>query len=49
MLRVTDDRALRRELVDAGLAHARQFTWKRCALETLDVLHDAGAHALRSS
>jgi glycosyltransferase involved in cell wall biosynthesis len=49
MLRLAGDRALRRELVDAGLAHARRFTWERCALETLDVLHDAGAHALRSS
>jgi glycosyltransferase involved in cell wall biosynthesis len=49
MLRVVKDRALRREIVEAGLAHARQFTWERCALETLDVLHEAGVHALRSS
>jgi glycosyltransferase involved in cell wall biosynthesis len=49
MRRVLDDRALRRDLVDDGLSHARQYTWERCSLETLDVLHEAGARALRSA
>jgi glycosyltransferase involved in cell wall biosynthesis len=48
MARVTTDAALRQRLVDSGLAHATRYTWRRCSLETLDVLHDAAGDALRS-
>jgi len=34
---------LRRELRESGLQRAAEFSWRRCAKETLAVL--AGAHA----
>jgi glycosyltransferase involved in cell wall biosynthesis len=37
MRRVLDDAALRAELVAAGRERSRQFTWRRCATETLRV------------
>jgi len=41
MSRVATDPSLRRELAKQALEHARQFSWKRCAAETLAVLHEA--------
>lgn len=38
---VSNNGALRRDLVERGLAHARQFTWERCARETLATLEEA--------
>ncbi len=35
MRRLHDDEALRRTLIDRGLARAKQFTWERCAQQTL--------------
>ncbi len=42
MYRVVTDGELRWRLVEAGRARARQFTWKRCAQDTLRVLEAAG-------
>jgi glycosyltransferase involved in cell wall biosynthesis len=36
--RVLDDSALRRSLVEAGRVRSSDFTWQRCARETLEVL-----------
>jgi glycosyltransferase involved in cell wall biosynthesis len=36
--RVVDDRALRAELIAAGHERSRRFEWRRCAVETLQVL-----------
>jgi glycosyltransferase involved in cell wall biosynthesis len=36
--RVLDDTALRAELVAAGRVRSRDFTWRRCAVDTLGVL-----------
>jgi glycosyltransferase involved in cell wall biosynthesis len=35
---VTDDDALRASLASNGLARASQFSWERCARETLRIL-----------
>ena len=40
--RVVDDGALRAELIASGKEHSRQFTWRRCATETLRVLEQVG-------
>ncbi|MBC8075133.1 MAG: glycosyltransferase family 4 protein [Chloroflexales bacterium] len=40
---VATNHALRDELRQKGFARAAQFTWQRCARETLDVLLQAGA------
>ena len=37
---VLTDAALGRELAEKGRARAAQFTWKRCAEETLDVYRE---------
>ncbi len=37
IVRALDDRALREQLVERGLARAKQFSWKRAALETAAV------------
>ena len=37
-----DDGALRAELVAAGRERSREFTWRRCATETLRVLEQVG-------
>jgi glycosyltransferase involved in cell wall biosynthesis len=37
MRRVLDDGALRNEMVAAGRQRSREFTWRRCATETLRV------------
>ncbi|MBZ5493469.1 MAG: glycosyltransferase family 4 protein [Acidobacteriia bacterium] len=39
---VLRDSELRQCLRQKGIARAREFTWKRCALQTLDVLMKAG-------
>jgi glycosyltransferase involved in cell wall biosynthesis len=45
---VVDSPARRREMADAGLARAGQFSWDRCATETLEVYRDAARrHARR--
>lgn len=41
LTRLATDAALRADLRARGLAHAAQFTWKRCAEETLRVLMSA--------
>jgi glycosyltransferase involved in cell wall biosynthesis len=40
--RVLNDSALRGQLREQGLAHARTFTWARTARETVQVYHQAG-------
>jgi glycosyltransferase involved in cell wall biosynthesis len=42
---LVDDATLRERLRQAGIAHAAQFTWERCARETLAVLHAAAERA----
>ena len=34
---------VRRSLGEQGVARAREFSWDRCARETLEVYHDAAA------
>jgi len=41
LARLVNDEALRRRLSQEGLSFARQFTWERCAAETLNVLAEA--------
>jgi glycosyltransferase involved in cell wall biosynthesis len=43
--RVLDDAALRSELVAAGQVRSRDFTWRRCASETLGVLERVHSHS----
>jgi glycosyltransferase involved in cell wall biosynthesis len=43
--RVLDDAALRSELVAAGRVRSRDFTWRRCASETLGVLERVHSHS----
>lgn len=43
--RVLEDRALRTQLVERGYRRARQFTWERCASQTLQVLESAAGAA----
>ena len=38
MIRLVRDKQLRTELIDLGLKRAAEFSWKRCASETLRVL-----------
>jgi glycosyltransferase involved in cell wall biosynthesis len=45
--RVLDDAALRTELVAAGKSRSRDFTWRRCAQETLRVLEQVHSDSLR--
>jgi glycosyltransferase involved in cell wall biosynthesis len=40
MLKVTCEPEVRRDLVDRGLARARDFTWERAARETLEVFSE---------
>jgi glycosyltransferase involved in cell wall biosynthesis len=42
MALIAGDDSLRRELRDRGLERASQFSWKKCAAETLSVLEEAG-------
>lgn len=46
--RVLDDDLLRAELVAAGLERSRDFTWQRCARETLAVLERVGLERRRA-
>jgi len=43
MRRVLDDRDQRFQLIEAGRRHAGEFTWRRCAEQTLRVLERAGS------
>ena len=42
MVRVAEDAAFRADIARRGLAHAKQFSWTRCARETIAVLAEAG-------
>jgi glycosyltransferase involved in cell wall biosynthesis len=44
---VLNDSALRRSLVEAGRARSRDFTWERCARETLAVLEQVHSESAR--
>lgn len=44
--RVLEDLKLRGELVAAGRVRSREFTWRRCARETLDVLERVQSDSL---
>jgi glycosyltransferase involved in cell wall biosynthesis len=44
MARLVEDEELRRRLVARGLERAAQFSWERCARETLAVLEEVAAH-----
>lgn len=37
--RLLSDQVLRRQMIDKGLMRARRFSWKKAALETLDIYH----------
>ncbi len=39
MWRLLSDEALRQEMIDKGLKRARLFSWRKAALETLDIYH----------
>ena len=43
MRRVLEDQILRAELVAAGRERSRDFTWRRCAAGTIEVLEQVGA------
>jgi glycosyltransferase involved in cell wall biosynthesis len=43
IIRVLDESTLRSELIAAGRIRSRDFTWRRCATETLAVLERVGA------
>jgi glycosyltransferase involved in cell wall biosynthesis len=47
--RVLDDAPLRERLIEAGWARAREFSWERCAEQTLGVYHHVleGGHLRR--
>lgn len=40
ILKVLSDAALRQDLVEKGLKRAKDFTWDRCASETLRIFHE---------
>jgi glycosyltransferase involved in cell wall biosynthesis len=44
---VVNDLALRRSLVESGRARSRDFTWERCARETLAVLEQVHSESAR--
>jgi glycosyltransferase involved in cell wall biosynthesis len=43
MYRLHDDEPLRQQLIQRGLARAKQFTWERCAHQTLTAYHQMAA------
>lgn len=45
LVRLASDAALRADLHERGLRRAAQFTWERCARETLAVLREVAAEA----
>jgi glycosyltransferase involved in cell wall biosynthesis len=45
MARAVTDASLRADLIERGFVRAREFTWDRCARETLAVLEAAGGRA----
>jgi glycosyltransferase involved in cell wall biosynthesis len=48
IVRVIANPQLRQQLVRAGLKRAKNFTWERCAEETLKVFHEITSEAQRS-
>jgi glycosyltransferase involved in cell wall biosynthesis len=44
---VLDDTSLRAELIAAGRVRSRDFTWRRCAAETLGALERVGSKPRR--
>jgi glycosyltransferase involved in cell wall biosynthesis len=46
--RAVDDKALRAQLVIAGRERSRDFTWQRCAVDTMAVLERVGAASQRA-
>lgn len=43
MVQVAEDRGFRDGIAARGLEHSKQFSWRRCARETLDALAEAAA------
>jgi glycosyltransferase involved in cell wall biosynthesis len=43
LVRIVSDAALRQERIDKGLARAKEFTWDRCASQTLNLLEEVVA------
>jgi glycosyltransferase involved in cell wall biosynthesis len=43
MLRLSQDEVLRQQLIDAGYANVRRFSWEKAARETLAVLEEAAS------
>ncbi len=41
MLQLSQDEPLRQQLIDAGYANVRRFSWSKAAAETLAVLEEA--------
>jgi glycosyltransferase involved in cell wall biosynthesis len=46
MRRVVTDQSLRRRMVAAGRERAKDFSWKKCARETMEVLEGVGAQQM---
>jgi glycosyltransferase involved in cell wall biosynthesis len=46
MRRVVTDQSLRRQIIAAGRERAKDFSWQKCARETLEVLEGAGAQQM---
>jgi glycosyltransferase involved in cell wall biosynthesis len=40
VLKVIADANVRKQFVDRGLARSKEFTWQRCAIETLKIFHE---------
>ncbi|HHW88831.1 MAG TPA: glycosyltransferase family 4 protein [Chloroflexi bacterium] len=49
MLRLSQDEVLRQQLIEAGYANVRRFSWEKAAQETLAVLVEAAEAAKKSS
>jgi glycosyltransferase involved in cell wall biosynthesis len=47
MRRMATDGTLRAELGEKGRGHARQFSWRRCSAETMEVLEEAAGMSPR--
>jgi glycosyltransferase involved in cell wall biosynthesis len=46
MRRMVMDRGLREQLIGAGLERARDFSWEKCARETMGVLEEVGVQQM---
>ncbi len=47
MMQVTTNAALRADLIERGIRRAQEFTWERCARETLTILEKVGKGSIR--